>query len=330
MLKQVDWRQVLKNNFTNWEKLADFLELTPSQREVVLKNPRFILNLPLRLAEKIPKQTLDDPILKQFLPHQMEKEKKIGFRLDPTEDQSFLKSSKLLQKYEGRALLVTTSACAMHCRFCFRQNFPYETERKTYDEELKAIEQDFSLREIILSGGDPLSISNNTLRYLLVRLSGCSHVKRIRFHTRFPIGIPERIDEEFVSLLENLYQQVYFVIHCNHVKELDSDVLESLKRLKKIGVVILNQAVLLKGINDSLEDLYALTEKLVDNGILPYYLHQLDQVQGTSHFEVEVAEGRRLIQALAARTSGYAVPKYVQEIPHRANKTDLFQLSCSM
>ncbi|MGK5593952.1 MAG: KamA family radical SAM protein [Parachlamydiaceae bacterium] len=328
MLQQVGWRQILKNNFTQWGKLADYLDLTPSQREEILKSSHFILNLPLRLAEKIPKQTLDDPILKQFLPHKLEKEKKIGFTLDPTEDKSFLKSSKLLQKYEGRALLVTTSACAMHCRYCFRQNFPYETARKSYDEELVAIENDLTLKEIILSGGDPLSVSNETLRYLLARISACSHVKRLRFHTRFPIGIPERLDEEFISLLENLSQQVYFVIHCNHVNELDDDILSYLKKLKKIGVVVLNQAVLLRGVNDCSEALYALSEKLVDNGILPYYLHQLDQVQGTSHFEVEIEKGRRLIESLTAKISGYAVPKFVKEIPHRASKTDLLQLPC--
>lgn len=321
---QLDWRSHLKNNFTNWEKLADFLQLEETERNFILKKPRFVLNLPLRLAQKIQKKTLNDPILKQFLPVEAENLETVGFKLDPTGDTEFRKSPKLLHKYAGRALIVTTSACAMHCRFCFRQNFPYETERKAYDEELLAIQSDKTIKEVILSGGDPLSLSNEVLKGLFSQLESFDHVKRIRFHTRFPIGIPERIDESFVSLIERSSCQIYFVLHCNHAKELDEDILERMKRLQKAGAVLLNQAVLLQGVNDTLEDLYQLSEKLVDHGILPYYLHQLDQVQGTSHFEVSEDKGRELIMELTKKLSGYAIPKYVREIPHQASKTNLF------
>lgn len=326
LLEQSDWRSIQKSNFTNWERLALFLELSEKQKEKILQNPRFVLNLPIRLANKIEKGTLDDPILKQFLPVLEEGRQTEGFTQDPTEDKAFRKAGKLLHKYEGRVLIVTTSACVMHCRFCFRQNFPYETERKNFEEELQVIGQDSSIKEVILSGGDPLSLSNSIIKGLFERLAAFDHIKRIRFHTRFPIGIPERIDNEFIAILENSLKQVYFVLHCNHPQELDEEILARLRLLKKAGAVLLNQTVLLKGINDCPKVLQALSEKLVDHGILPYYLHQLDQVQGTAHFEVEEKEGVSIIEQLTSKMSGYAVPKYVKEIPQKESKTSLIGL----
>lgn len=326
MLEASDWRSHLKSNFTNWEKLSSFLELSEAQKARIVKSPRFTLNLPRRLAEKIAKGTLDDPILKQFLPTLEENERQEGFLADPTEDLSFRKSAKLLQKYEGRALLVTTSACAMHCRFCFRQNFPYETERKHFAEELQSIEQDASIKEIILSGGDPLSLPNAIINELLLKLAAIPHVKRIRFHTRFPIGIPERIDAEFLRMVASFPKQIFFVLHCNHFRELDDEILARLKQLQLAGAVLLNQAVLLKGVNDDLLVLQTLCEMLADHGILPYYLHQLDPVLGTGHFEVKEEDGVKLIEQLTAKLSGYAVPKYVREIPNEKSKTGLLPL----
>lgn len=318
------WREKLRNNFTNWQKLADFLQLSIDQREKIWKNPRFALNVPYRIAQKMQKGTLDDPLLKQFLPLLEESLETEGFCLDPTEDNSFRSSGKLLQKYQGRSLIITTSACAMHCRFCFRQNFPYETERKSFEEELKRI--DSSIKEIILSGGDPLSLSNDVLKELIGNLSAFENIKRIRFHSRFPIGIPERIDREFIKIIQDCPKQVFFVLHCNHAKELDDEILEKMSCLQKAGAVLLNQAVLLKDINDSLHDLQELAEKLVDHGIGFYYLHQLDRVLGTKHFEVNEKTGLQLVQQLTGKLSGYAVPKYVKEIPQKASKTNLLTL----
>lgn len=317
------WRQIQRQNFTNWEKLADFLELNESQKKEIFQKPRFILNLPMRLAQKIQKGTLDDPILKQFLPTQSEQTQASGFFSDPVQDITFRKGAKLLHKYEGRVLLVTTGACAMHCRYCFRQNFDYDVEDKTFHEELKAIEDDASIKEVILSGGDPLSLSNRQLQALLFQLKEISHVKRIRFHSRFPIGIPERIDDQFLEILEQLPQQVWFIIHCNHPNELDADVIFHLKKLQKIGVTLLNQSVLLKGVNDNFETLKKLCEGLADQGILPYYLHQLDRIQGAAHFEVSKEKGIELIEGLRKCLSGYAVPNYVQEIPGELSKTPI-------
>jgi EF-P beta-lysylation protein EpmB len=316
------WRSILKKNFTRVESLADFLELNQEQRARLIFKPKFPLQVPLRLAEKMMKGTLEDPLVRQFLPTCHELDSRSDFMVDPVCDSAFREEGKLLHKYEGRVLLVCTSACAMHCRYCFRQNFDYEPG-KLFEKELKRIEEDLSIHEVILSGGDPLSLSDETLGDLLGRLSQLPHVRRIRFHTRFPIGIPERIDEDFLNVLISLPQQVYVVIHCNHPCELDSDVLDSLKALQRIGCVVMNQAVLLKGVNDDVHTLKQLCEQLANQGILPYYLHQLDRVQGAAHFEVTEKEGHILIEEIAKQLPGYAVPKYVREVAGEPYKTPL-------
>ena len=292
--------------------------------EQVEKNKNFPLNLPFRLAQKIQKKNIDDPLFRQFVPLKAEGVQSSLFVKDPVGDCRAALSSKCLKKYEGRVLLVTTGACAMHCRFCFRQNFAYTSYRSGFDHELQLIAQDPTIKEVILSGGDPLSLKNEHLRELLKSLTGIAHVKRIRFHTRFPIGIPERIDEEFLSILATHPSQIWFVIHCNHPHEIDAEVLSALKQIQKLGIPLLNQTVLLKGVNDSIDILQGLCEKLVDQGIMPYYLHQLDRVEGTAHFEVDQEIGKKLIEELNKRLSGYAVPKYVQEIASAPSKSPLF------
>jgi EF-P beta-lysylation protein EpmB len=320
------WQKKLRESFTSIDLLADFLHLTAEQRNLLENRKAFPLLVPQRLAEKMEKGSVDDPLFKQFVGVKLES---LTFDLDkkdPVEDKAFQVEPKLLRKYEGRALLLCTSACAMHCRYCFRQNFPYEKE-KLFEKEIEAIKADPSLKEIILSGGDPLSLSNRALKELFSELEKMDHVKRIRLHTRFPIGIPERIDQEFLFLFKFLQKQVYFVIHVNHPKELDIDVLSALKSIQKLGIPVLNQSVLLKGVNDSKEVQKELSLKLVDHGILPYYLHQLDEVEGARHFFVEKEVGHEIITHLKESLSGYAVPKYVQEIPGEPSKTALVESS---
>lgn len=316
------WRIILRNNFTRIEALADFLELNKEQRAQVIVRPNFPLQVPLRLAQKMAKGTLDDPLVKQFLPLSQELQTHSQFSFDPVCDASFREGGKLLRKYEGRVLLVCTSACAMHCRYCFRQHFAY-TQAKGFEEELAQIEEDLSIHEVILSGGDPLSLSNEVLGDLLRRIAKLPHIRRIRFHTRFPIGIPERIDDDFLHLISLLPQQIYFVIHCNHPAELDQDIFDRLKALQRLGCLILNQAVLLKDINDNIETLHQLAEQLVNHGVVFYYLHQLDRVQGAAHFEVEEEKGRLLIAEMMKRLPGYAVPKYVKELAGEPNKSPM-------
>ena len=310
------WQTLLRQNITRWLQLAEFIDLPE------VKNLKFPLNLPIRLAEKIERGQSDDPILLQFVPREAERKQSPLFISDPVGDEGFRCAPKALQKYAQRILLVTTQACAMHCRYCFRQHFGYGKE-SGFEAELEQIRTDTTLREVILSGGDPLSLSDRVLGELFERLGAIKHLKRLRFHTRFPIGIPERITPEFLTLLERCPLQTWFVVHCNHPRELDFDVLAALKAVQKRGIPVLNQSVLLKGVNDDPETLYALSERLVDNGIQPYYLHQLDRVEGAAHFEVPQQKGRALVEELRSRLSGYAVPQYVQEIAGEPTKTPI-------
>ncbi|MBN4067255.1 KamA family radical SAM protein, partial [Simkania negevensis] len=305
------WRKIQRENITCWKTLADFLQLTEQQRDTILPTSHFPLNLPRRLADKIKKGSLNDPILLQFLPSQKETASAVGYTKDPVGDRLAQKTPRLIHKYQGRALLYTTSACAMHCRYCFRQH--YSTENKTttpYDfaEELQLIAQDPSLSEIILSGGDPLSLSDQRLAQLIAQLNHIPHIKRLRFHTRFPIGIPERIDEDFCNMLKTSRMQIWFLLHANHASELDDEVMHAMRKIQALTIPTLSQTVLLKGVNDDLTTLKTLCERLVNNAITPYYLHQLDRVQGAEHFEVADSQAVILIEQLRNTLSGYAIP----------------------
>jgi EF-P beta-lysylation protein EpmB len=317
------WKSILRTNITDAGVLARYLVLTEEQQQEILVRPKFVLNLPMRLAHKIEKGTLDDPILKQFLPSSEEEHEVAGYSCDPVADASFKETHKLLRKYQGRALILCTSACAMHCRYCFRQNFDYDVSVKGFDAPFKNIAADDTVHEVILSGGDPLSLDNATLAHVVGQLEDIPHVKKLRFHTRFPIGIPERIDSGLLDILANTRLQVWFCIHTNHPKELDADILAALKKVQKLGIPVVNQSVLLKGINDSADTLVELCELLSDNGIIPYYLHQLDRVKGSSRFEVAEDVGIALVKEIAKRLPGYAVPRYTKEVAGAPGKVFL-------
>lgn len=318
-----DWKIIFRNNFRRLDALAEFLELTEEQRSHLCKLAPFSLNVPLRLAQKMEKGNLNDPLFRQFVPLEEERIQHPLFNRQPIEEDAFRKQGKLLHKYQGRVLILCSSACAMHCRYCFRQHFPYEVEQKGFDSELQAIRQDVSIHEVILSGGDPLSLSDEVINGLLQDLASMDHVKRIRFHTRFPIGIPERLDAGFLKVIQAYPKQIYIVLHINHPNELDQTLFDHLKGLQRLGVILLNQAVLLRGVNDDANVIAHLCEQLIDQGILPYYLHQLDRVEGASHFEVPEQEGLKLIQEAAKSLPGYGVPKYVREVPGEPFKTVL-------
>lgn len=324
-----NWHEILKTSFTSVEKACDFLELPETLRSKVLLKPNFPFLLPMRLAKKMAKGTLEDPLVRQFLPLKEEQERADGFFKDPVCDTSFQKEGRVLQKYQKRALVVTTGACAMHCRYCFRQNFEYGGEKR-FQSELEWLKKEPSIQEVILSGGDPLSLSNDILKYLLDQIALIPHIKRVRFHTRFPIGIPERIDEGFLDLVSESKQEIYIVIHANHPIEIDDEVAVYLKKLKRIGCTLLNQSVLLKGVNDDPAILKELSERLINSGILPYYIHQLDRVFGTFHFEVSEEIGKALVKEIAKELPGYGVPKYVKEEPYQSNKTLISLATSSM
>ena len=322
---EINWRKIQRNNFTNWHLLSDFLHLDEKQRLEILTNTPFSLNLPKRLADKIKKKCLNDPILLQFLPLTRENEEVEGFFIDPVSDFSFQKTPKLLHKYPGRVLLLCSSACVMHCRFCFRRNYPYEHTDFDFDKELSIIQEDPSIYEVILSGGDPLSLSDEKLTALILNLEKIPHLKLLRLHTRFPIGIPERITDSFLETLSKTRLQVIFILHANHPRELDEEVMEALKKIQKVGGTVLSQTVLLKMVNDSEESLSELFLILVQGGVTPYYLHQLDRVKGCSSFEVTKERGIQLINNLRKRLPGYAIPTYVQEIPFKQSKTPVME-----
>lgn len=317
------WRQIQKNNFSRVPPLLDYLELSEENRKKVLLHPRFSLNLPVRLAEKMEKNNLQDPLFRQFVPVVDELVQSPGFTSDPIQDIHFQKTKKILHKYQGRALLLTTSACAMHCRYCFRQNFPYETEEKSFEEELSYLAQDPSIAEIVLSGGDPLSLGEASLTHLFHSFEAIPHLKRIRLHTRFPIGIPERIDEALLHLFANSSKQIFFVIHVNHSQELDEEIFSALKKVQQLGIPVLSQSVLLKGVNDDPPVFLSLCEALINRGILPYYLHALDPVQGAQSFHLPDEEGKELIRFVQENLSGFGVPRLVRENPGLLSKTFL-------
>lgn len=264
-----------------------------------------------------------DPLLRQVLPLDDELRRVAGFSSDPVGDRAAALSPGLLQKYHSRALIVATSACAVHCRYCFRREFPYEESPRSpaeWQPALDRIAADSTVDEVILSGGDPLTMIDAQLADLVDRIAAIPHVRRLRIHTRLPIIIPERVTSELLAWLTGSRLTPIMVVHANHANEINSSVETALARLSSAGVPLLNQAVLLRGVNDSVEALEALCRRLVDLRVMPYYLHQLDRVTGASHFEVPVEQGMVLVDKLRARLPGYAVPRYVQEIPGESGK----------
>jgi EF-P beta-lysylation protein EpmB len=246
-----------------------------------------------------------------------------GFAADPVGDALAVQSPGLLQKYSSRALLITTGACAVHCRYCFRREYPYSESPRSPDDWQLAIERlavDPTIDEAILSGGDPLTMVDGHLEVLAERLARVPHLKRLRIHTRLPIVIPQRVTSRLIEWLRGTRLAPIMVVHANHPNEIDGDVAAALARLVDAGIPVFNQSVLLRGVNDDAEALIELSRRLVDLRVMPYYLHQLDRVRGAAHFEVPVARGLELIAAMRRALPGYAVPRYVQEIAGELHK----------
>ncbi|MDZ4659664.1 MAG: EF-P beta-lysylation protein EpmB [Bythopirellula sp.] len=267
-----------------------------------------------------------DPLLRQVLPLAAEGDAVPGFTADPVGDSSAKLRPGVLQKYTGRALLITSGACAVHCRYCFRRHFPYEEaphSTAAWNAALATIAEDETITEVILSGGDPLMLVDSRLAALVEKIAAIPQIARLRIHTRLPIVVPARVTDELIAWVTSTRLTPVMVIHANHAQELADDVADAVERLRHAGVMLLNQAVLLRGVNDSVADQQSLSERLVALGVVPYYLHQLDRVAGAAHFEVPIEEGRRIIAELRTRLPGYMVPRYVQEIPGEPNKTIL-------
>lgn len=317
-LESRSWQQQLAEAFTTIEALCAYLRVNPGDLPVSQQAARnFPLKVPLSFAANMAKSNPDDPLLRQVLPVSDELTEFPGFVNDPVGDLEAAVLPGLLHKYHGRVLLINTGACAINCRYCFRRNFPYGEQQLGRQDEQKALDHIRSnpgITEVILSGGDPLALSDARLEFLFTQLAAMPHVKRIRLHSRLPIVLPARITHSFVDLCRQNVKPVVLVVHCNHPNELSAEVNKALKPMKLNGVTLLNQSVLLKGVNDDADILCHLSEKLFYFGILPYYLHQLDKAKGTGHFAVADEVALALITFMQNRLPGYLVPKLVREI----------------
>ena len=310
-----DWQKILSQALNNPKDLLPHLNLPGADID---PTPQFPLRLPMPLLERVKSPHQDDPVLRQFLPLQQEHTPTDGFVHDPLEEARFSPVNGLLHKYAGRALIVMTSVCAVHCRYCFRRHYPYAEQvpdNQQWEELLDHLRQDSSINEIILSGGDPLSLGDEKLRQRCLSLSTIPHLKTLRIHTRLPVIIPERITPVLLQWMESFPLAVVLVTHVNHANEINADVIQAMHQLKKAGVTLLNQSVLLKRVNDNSAALKSLSERLFNAHILPYYLHQLDAVSGTAHFAVSDQRARTLIDELRVCLPGYLVPKLVRETP---------------
>ena len=326
-LVPVRWQQALREAVRDPRELLDLLgldRLAPRLSDEAMA--QFPLRVPRGFVARMRRGDPRDPLLRQVLPLDDEMRPMPGFDLDAVGDGAAKTAPGVIQKYRGRALLVATGSCAIHCRYCFRRHFPYAEETAARDgwrDAVDLIRQDASIEEVLLSGGDPLSLSNGKLAELTGALADIPHLRRLRIHSRLPIVVPERVDDGLMDWLSTLPWPVTLVVHANHANEFDDTVDAALGRLRAAGVHLLNQAVLLRGVNDSVDALAALSERGFAAGVLPYYLHQLDRVAGVAHFEVDDAHARALHAGLAARLSGYLVPRLVREIPGDTGKRPL-------
>ncbi|MGA8708906.1 MAG: EF-P beta-lysylation protein EpmB [Steroidobacteraceae bacterium] len=319
-----NWQRLLAQAVTDPHELLRLLELDPEPILAVLPAAAaFPLRVPRGFVRRMRRGDSNDPLLLQVLPRALELAERPGFSPDPLAEGAAVRAPGLLQKYFGRALLITTGACAVHCRYCFRREYPYaEAEQGgRWQAALQTIAADPSIEEVILSGGDPLSLSDARLQQLSAALRAIPHVRRLRLHTRTPVVLPERVDDGLAGWLESLPWPTVIVLHANHANEIDASVRIAAARLRAAGATVLNQSVLLAGINDSLEALEALSHALWSAQVLPYYLHLLDRVRGTAHFEVTESRARVLVAQLAARLPGYLVPRLVRETAGAPAKT---------
>jgi EF-P beta-lysylation protein EpmB len=321
------WQSALRNAIRDPIELCKAVQLSPEyQQPAVQAAEDFPVFAPTSFVAKMEKGNPNDPLLRQVLPLCEELAEADGYTRDPVGDRPAIVQPGLIQKYRGRVLLVTTGACPVHCRYCFRRHYPYQggpRSIETWQDALNQIEADPSVEEVILSGGDPLTLVDSELAELVWHLSRIGHLRRLRIHTRFPIMVPQRINDELLSWLAESRLSSVVVIHANHPAELDDAVAGAASQLIAAGASLLNQSVLLRGVNDNADTLAELSQRLVDLRVMPYYLHQLDRVSGASHFEVPVAVGKQIITQLRARLPGYAVPRYVREDAGATSKTTL-------
>lgn len=321
------WQRALARAIRSPDELLRRLGLEGSSlADRVDRDAGFPLRVPEAYVARMREGDPEDPLLLQVLPLRAETDGPTGYRKDPLEETGRLSAPGLLHKYQGRALLTVTGACAVHCRYCFRRHFPYADAGASpgqWHHALRALHEMSDVTEVILSGGDPLSLSDRRIGLLADELAGIPQLKRLRIHTRTPVVLPERVTSGLATNLTRNRLTPVVVVHANHPREIDPAFQAAMFRLRNAGITVLNQTVLLRRVNDDVEILHQLSERLFEAGVLPYYLHALDPVDGAAHFDTPAERITSLAAALRARLPGYLVPRVVREIPGAAGKTPL-------
>jgi L-lysine 2,3-aminomutase len=321
------WQADFAAAVTDPAELASLLGLPESWVGPAREAARmFPMRVPRSFVARMRRGDPTDPLLRQVLPVAEELEHTAGRSSDPLQEADAHRAPGLLHKYRGRALLIATGACAMHCRYCFRREFPYEDQQSDtgrWHDALAALAADPSIEELILSGGDPLSLGDARLQSLSRALADIPQLRSLRLHTRNAVVLPSRVDDGLVEWIKGLPWRVTVVLHVNHAQELEGDAVEAIARLRSTGALLLNQSVLLRGVNDDAATLVALSKRLHELGVLPYYLHLTDAVNGTAHFDVDELRGRAIVDALARALPGYLVPRLVREVPGEEAKVVL-------
>lgn len=322
------WQQILADLLTDPKELLNFLRLDPAE---ISLDPRVLASFPLRVArpylDRIEKGNWHDPLLRQILPLNEELVAGKDTSQDPLDEISSNPVPGMLHKYNGRVLLTVAPHCAIHCRYCFRRHFDYRANtpgRKSWEKVITYIQNNADITEVIYSGGDPLAASDRLLGWLTGQLETIPHLRTLRIHTRTPVVIPQRVTDRLIDWLTQTRLRPVMVLHANHARELDAEVATAANMLTANGVTLLNQSVLLAGVNDNLSALAELGERLFELGILPYYLHLLDPVQGASHFDVPDSRGIELVRQMRSTLPGYLVPRLVREHPGADSKTLVF------
>lgn len=325
--KKEQWKLELSNAITSPIELLSLLKLDKSFSGNIINTPQFKLRVPHHFVRKMQSGNCNDPLLRQVIPLTSENETS-GF-LDPVGDMQAMPTPGLHHKYHGRALMITTGACAIHCRYCFRRHYPYEqanTNQVNLANTLEYLKAHNEIKEVILSGGDPLVMDDQKIAGIIHSLEQVSHLKWLRIHTRLPVVLPSRITKKLISILQNSRFRTTMVIHCNHENELGEDEASIFQQMQQAGITLLNQSVLLNGVNDDAYTLIRLSEKLYEYGVLPYYLHCFDPVQGAMHFDVNLEKATSIMTEMRNHLPGFLVPKLVKEEQGKPSKTVIFSI----
>jgi EF-P beta-lysylation protein EpmB len=324
-INDLSWQKQLAMAFKSIHELLAYLSIDPKDVSLPIDGDAgFAVKVPHAFADLMQPGNANDPLLKQVLPLACEAKPEENYSKDPLNESEYSPTPGLIHKYQNRVLLIAHQSCAVHCRYCFRRHFPYDQQQLRTPELQQAltyIENRSDITEVILSGGDPLSLSDDKFSQLIDKLDQLTSITTIRIHSRTPVVLPDRLTPVLLKRLARSTKRIVFVLHINHSQEISHQLAARVQLMRTTGITVLNQTVLLKGINDKVETLEALSNKLWLTGIMPYYLHALDPVQGAAHFNVDEKSSIALWSALQARVSGYLLPRLVREIPEKPSKT---------